>query len=118
MLACCTQKIQTPVSTTSKTSVTELNGKWENNNSLTTVYFEEAINKVVLSDGCQVVSADYSRYQDAVSFTNITSSKENCPMVISLENILKYTNRMKSVGSNALVFLDEGGNELFIVNKN
>lgn len=118
ILASCNQRMQTPVLNTTKTTVAELNGKWENKSVSTNILFEETINKVVLSDGCQVVSADYSRYQDAISFTNITASKENCPVSISLENILKQTVRLKSQGANTLAFLDQGGNELFIVNKN
>ena len=96
-----------------------LNGKWKETNMDVKVYFEEELNKIVLSNNCQVVSANYARFDPAISFSNITSTQKTCEVKgMDLDQILKETLLIKNRSSKQIVFLNENQEELLILNKN
>lgn len=96
-----------------------LAGKWKETNMNVKVYFEEELNKIVLSNGCQVVSANYNRFEPAISFSNITSTQKTCEVQgMDLDQILKETILIKNRSNKQIVFLNENQEELLILNKN
>lgn len=97
----------------------ELAGKWKETNMNVKVYFEEELNKIVLSNGCQIVSANYNRYDPAISFNNITSTQKTCEVQgMDLDQILRETILVKNRSQKQIVFLNEDQEELLILNKN
>lgn len=97
----------------------ELAGKWKETNMNVKVYLEEELNKIVLSNGCQIVSANYNRYDPAISFNNITSTQKTCEVQgMDLDQILRETILVKNRSQKQIVFLNEDQEELLILNKN
>lgn len=116
--SCSTSKLPIQTASTADTKVL-LAGKWKETNMNVKVYFEEELNKVVLSNGCQVVSANYNRFEPAISFSNITSTQKTCEVQgMDLDQILKETILIKNRSNKQIVFLNENQEELLILNKN
>lgn len=108
-----------PIENKNSIKVESLNGKWTGGSTSTKVYFEEELEKVVLTDGCQVVSANYKRFEPAISFSNITKTNSTCELnQIDLGDILKQTVIIKSIDQHKIGFYNEGNNALLILNKN
>ena len=96
-----------------------LEGKWKEVSLNTKVFFDEDLKKIVLSNGCQVVSANYNRFEPAISFSNVTSTQKTCEVYgISLEDVIKQTVIIKSRSAKQIVLLNENQEELLILNKN
>ena len=116
--SCSTSTLPSYPSTPVNTKV-ELGGKWKETNMDVKVYVEEELNKIVLSNGCQVVSANYNKFEPAISFTNITSTQKTCEVQgMDLDQILKETILIKNRSAKQIVFLNENQEELLILNKN
>lgn len=119
IVSACSSSVSLPPVNHPTSKVGNLSGKWINSSNKTKVYFEEELEKVVLSDGCQVVSANYKRYEPAISFSNITKTKSICDSNgIDLAEVLKQTVIIKSVTGNKIGFYNEGNISLLILDKN
>ena len=109
------------VSSNPKVSVPEkvtLNGKFLNEDESIKVYFDEELKKIVLSNGCQVVSANFQRFDPAISFQQITATQPTCTSSKDLSQILKSTILIESKTSNQLIFKNQNQEQLLILTKN
>lgn len=117
--AACTSSVTIPTSPAVSTRVDVLDGKWSQPKNGTKIYFEEALEKVVLTDGCQVVSANYKRIDPAIHFFNIIATHQSCEGVtLSLEDLLKQTIIIKQVTKNQIAFYNAENQSLLILDKN
>lgn len=117
--ACTSSSVTLPSTSSGSTKVGALSGKWINHSNQTKVFFEDEIEKIVLSNGCQVVSANFKRYEPAINFSNITATQKTCETApIDLAQVLKQTVIIKSISTSKIGFYDEANTVLLILDKN
>ena len=104
---------------TSTSKDVNMEGKWNNNADNYTIYIEDELEKIVISNGCEVVSANYKKYLPAMTFTNIIKTQNTCNQTSSnFDQILKHTVFVKSISGNKIGFYNEKNEELIILSKN
>ncbi|MBQ0147864.1 MAG: hypothetical protein KBS93_05325 [Flavobacteriaceae bacterium] len=95
----------------------ETEGKWIDNSKHVKVYFEDELEKIVLTDGCQIVSANYKKFYPAISFTDIIFTQKTCNNILGLDQILKQTKFIQAKSINQMIFLNENKEELLVIRK-
>lgn len=123
LITSCNSSVSQPILDTSYKENTnvEITGKWNNLNQKLTMYIDEDLNKIVLSNGCEVISADYKRFSPAINFVNIIKTENTCinnTSNLKLDEVLKETVLIRSKTNNQIEFTDVNGKSLLIVNKN
>ena len=111
--------INLPNLPTSNPKNVNIAGQWKNNSEKYTIYIEDELEKIVISNGCEVVSANYKKYLPAMTFTNIIKTQNTCNQTSSnFDQILKQTIFVKSISGNEIGFYNESNQELIILSKN
>lgn len=118
LVSCSSVKSLPNEKTSSTSEKVNLSGKFTNSKESVKVYFEDELNKIVLSNGCQVVSANYQRFDPAISFQQINATQETCESTTDLVTILKSTILIEYKQGNQLIFKNQNQEHLLILSKN
>jgi hypothetical protein len=90
--ACTSSSVTLPSTSSGSTKVGALSGKWINHSNQIKVFFEDEIEKIVLSNGCQVVSANFNVMSLLLIFRILRTTQKTCETApIDLAQVLKQT---------------------------
>ena len=93
-------------------------GKWNDRDNDYTIFIEEELEKIVISNGCEIVSANFKKFLPAMTFINIIKTQNTCNQNYSnFDQILKHTVFIKSISGNKIGFYNEKNEELIILSK-
>ena len=96
-------------------------GKWKADYLNLVAYLDPDLEKIVLSDGCIVVTADYKQVSHVINFANIVKTQPTCNELTyksDLNQILEQTVSVKHQSKNQVIFLNQLNESLLILNKN
>ena len=117
--SCSTPSISLPNLPTTTSKEVSLAGKWSSSTEKYTIYIEDELEKIVISNGCEVISANYKKYLPAMTFTNIIKTQNTCNQSTStIDQVLKQTLFIKKLSNNQIGFYNEKEEELLILSKN
>ncbi|WP_282629026.1 hypothetical protein [Empedobacter sedimenti] len=110
-----------PVKTVSypKTTVTEINdlsGKWSVNQSSNYLVFEDTTKKMVLKTDCGIITADYTKVNQAIIFNHLKQVNVDCEIPQNLMQNLQKTAYYKVNSTNQITFYDEAHQEKLTLN--
>ncbi len=96
-------KVVTPEST-------ELSGKW-NINGDEYIIFEDATKKMVMKTTCGIITADYTKIDQAIIFNHLKEVNSDCEISKNLIQNLQKTAYFKIKSPNQITFYDEAHQE-------
>mgnify|MGYP003603980908 FL=1 len=110
-----------PIKTVSypKTTVTEINdlsGKWSVNQSSNYLIFEDTTKKMVLKTECGIITADYTKINQALIFNHLKQVNVDCEISQNLIQNLQKTAYYKVNSTNQITFYDESHQEKLTLN--
>ncbi len=98
---------------------TQIDGKWINPSKNIKLYVDSELEKVVFTNGCEVISSDFKRFSPAINFVNTIKTQNICNAnSLDIGKMLNESVFLEINQSNQLVFLDKNKVELLILNKN
>ena len=121
MVSCGTKVTSSPFDLSNLVTTEKLDGKWKTDYLNVVAYLDADLEKIVLSDGCTVVSADYKQVSQAINFVNVVKTQSTCKddvTTLNLNQILEQTVFIKYQSKNQFSFLNQDNQSLLILNKN
>ena len=110
-----------PIKTVSypKTTVTEINdlsGKWSVNQGSNYLIFEDTTKKMVLKTECGIITADYTKINQAIIVNQLKQVSADCEIPQNLIENLRKTAYFKVNSTNQITFYDESHQEKLTLN--
>ena len=102
-----------------KTTVTEINdlsGKWSVNQGSNYLIFEDTTKKMVLKTECGIITADYTKINQALIFNHLKQVNVDCEISQNLIQNLQKTAYYKVNSTNQITFYDESHQEKLTLN--
>ena len=115
----CNKNINSVTKENKKINSTQIDGKWIDSAQNLKLYIDTELDKIVFTNGCEVISSDFKRFDSAINFANLVKTQSTCVNNgINGNKILNETVFLEINESNQLVFLDKNRLKLLILNKN
>ena len=116
--SCSSPTVSLPTLPSTSSKDVSLSGNWSSSTTNYIIYIEDELEKIVISNGCEVVSANYKKYLPAMTFTNIIKTQNTCNQTNSvIDQVLKQTIFVKNISNNRIGFYNEKNEELLILSK-
>ncbi len=109
-----TSCLPTKTVTESKTVTPEINdlsGKWNIDDGGDYIIFEDATKKMVMKTACRIITADYTKINQAIIFNHLKQVNSDCEIPQNLIQNLQKTAYFKVKSSNQITFYDEAHQE-------
>ena len=109
-----TSCLPTKTVTESKTvipEISDLSGKWNINDGGDYIIFEDATKKMVMKTACGIITADYTKINQAIIFNHLKQVNSDCEISQNLIQNLQKTAYFKVKSSNQITFYDEAHQE-------
>ena len=109
-----TSCLPTKTVTESKTvtpEISDLSGKWNINDGVDYIIFEDATKKMVMKTVCGIITADYTKIDQAIIFNHLKQVNSDCEIPQNLIQNLQKTAYFKVKSSNQITFYDEAHQE-------
>ncbi|MFV0212250.1 hypothetical protein OBK22_10660 [Empedobacter falsenii] len=94
----------------------DLSGKWVINEGVDYIIFEDTTKKMVLKTACGVITADYTKMNQALIFNHLKQVSSDCEIPQNLIQNLQKTAYFKVKSSNQITFYDEAHQEKLTLN--
>lgn len=94
----------------------DLSGKWSIDEGVDYIIFEDTTKKMVLKTACGVITADYTKINQAIIFNHLKQVSSDCEIPQNLIQNLKKTAYFKVKSSNQITFYDEAHQEKLTLN--
>jgi hypothetical protein len=115
----CNKNINTETKDNKAVNSIQIEGKWIDSTQNLKLYIDTELEKIVFTNGCEVISSDFKRFAPAINFANLVKTQSTCTKNgIDGNKILNETVFLEINESNQLVFLDKNKVKLLILNKN
>ena len=115
----CNKNINTETKDNKTVNSIQIEGKWIDSTQNLKLYIDTELEKIVFTNGCEVISSDFKRFAPAINFANLVKTQSTCTKNgIDGNKILNETVFLEINESNQLVFLDKNKVKLLILNKN
>ena len=105
-----TSCLPTKTVTESKTvtpEISDLSGKWNIDDGGDYIIFEDATKKMVMKTACGIITADYTKINQAIIFNHLKQVNSDCEIPQNLIQNLQKTTYFKVKSSNQITFYDE-----------
>lgn len=96
--------------------INDLSGKWSVDQGTDYIMFEDTTKKMVLKTVCGIVSADYTKINQALIFNQLKQVNTDCEISQNLIQNLQKTAYFKVKSSNQITFYDEAHQERLTLN--
>lgn len=96
--------------------INDISGKWSVNGEIDYVIFEDTTKKMVLKTTCGVITADYTKINQALIFNHLKQVNSDCEIPQNLIQNLQNTAYFKVKSSNQITFYDEAHQEKLTLN--
>lgn len=96
--------------------INDLSGKWSVDQGTDYIMFEDTTKKMVLKTACGIVSADYTKINQALIFNQLKQVNTDCEISQNLIQNLQKTAYFKVKSSNQITFYDEAHQERLTLN--
>ncbi|GEM53564.1 hypothetical protein EB1_33540 [Empedobacter brevis NBRC 14943 = ATCC 43319] len=96
--------------------INDLSGKWSVDQGTDYIMFEDTTKKMVLKTACGIVSADYTKINQALIFNQLKQVNTDCEISQNLIQNLQKTAYFKIKSSNQITFYDEAHQERLTLN--
>lgn len=96
--------------------INDLSGKWIVNDGSEYIIFEDATKKMVLKTACGIITADYTKINQALIFNHLKQVSSDCEIPQNLIQNLQKTAYFKVKSSNQITFYDEAHQEKLTLN--
>ena len=109
-----TSCLPTKTVTESKTvtpEISDLSGKWNIDDGGDYIIFEDATKKMVMKTACGIITADYTKRNQAIIFNHLKQVNSDCEIPQNLIQNLQKTTYFKVKSSNQITFYDEAHQE-------
>lgn len=109
-----TSCLPTKTVTESKTvipEISDLSGKWNIDDGGDYIIFEDATKKMVMKTACGIITADYTKINQAIIFNHLKQVNSDCEIPQNLIQNLQKTAYFKVKSSNQITFYDEAHQE-------
>ena len=109
-----TSCLPTKTVTESKTvtsEISDLSGKWNIDDGGDYIIFEDATKKMVMKTVCGIITADYTKIDQAIIFNHLKQVNSDCEIPQNLIQNLQKTAYFKVKSSNQITFYDEAHQE-------
>ena len=109
-----TSCLPTKTVTESKTvtsEISDLSGKWNIDDGGDYIIFEDATKKMVMKTACGIITADYTKINQAIIFNHLKQVNSDCEIPQNLIQNLQKTTYFKVKSSNQITFYDEAHQE-------
>ncbi|MDH2206880.1 MULTISPECIES: hypothetical protein [Empedobacter] len=91
--------------------ISDLSGKWNINDGGDYIIFEDATKKMVMKTACGIITADYTKINQAIIFNHLKQVNSDCEIPQNLIQNLQKTAYFKVKSSNQITFYDEAHQE-------
>ncbi len=105
-----TSCLPTKTVTESKTvtsEISDLSGKWNIDDGGDYIIFEDATKKMVMKTACGIITADYTKINQAIIFNHLKQVNSDCEIPQNMIQNLQKTAYFKVKSSNQITFYDE-----------
>ncbi|MDH1882207.1 hypothetical protein [Empedobacter sp. GD03797] len=109
-----TSCLPTKTVTESKTvtsEISDLSGKWNIDDGGDYIIFEDATKKMVMKTACGIITADYTKINQAIIFNHLKQVNSDCEIPQNMIQNLQKTTYFKVKSSNQITFYDEAHQE-------
>ena len=109
-----TSCLPTKTVTESKTvtsEISDLSGKWNIDDGGDYIIFEDATKKMVMKTACGIITADYTKINQAIIFNHLKQVNSDCEIPQNMIQNLQKTAYFKVKSSNQITFYDEAHQE-------
>ncbi|MDM1074003.1 hypothetical protein HX001_16080 [Empedobacter brevis] len=96
--------------------INDLSGKWSVDQGTDYIMFEDTTKKMVLKTACGIMSADYTKINQALIFNQLKQVNTDCEISQNLIQNLQKTAYFKVKSSNQITFYDEAHQERLTLN--
>jgi len=96
--------------------INDLSGKWSVDQGTDYIMFEDTTKKMVLKTACGIVSADYTKINQALIFNQLKQMNTDCEISQNMIQNLQKTAYFKVKSSNQITFYDEAHQERLTLN--
>lgn len=96
--------------------INDLSGKWNVNKGSDYIIFEDTTKKMVLKTECGLITADYTKINQAIIFNHLKQVNSECEIPEGLLHKIKKTAYFKVNTSNQITFFDEANQEMLTLN--
>ncbi len=97
-------------------SIEDLSGKWTVDNGSDYIIFEDTTKKMVLKTACGIITADYTKVNQAIIFNHLKQVSPDCEIPQNLIQNLQKTAYFKVNSTNQVTFYDEAHQEKLTLN--
>ena len=114
-----TSCLPTKTVTESKTvtpEISDLSGKWNIDDGGDYIIFEDATKKMVMKTACGIITADYTKINQAIIFNHLKQVNSDCEIPQNLIQNLQKTAYYKVNSTNQITFYDESHQEKLTLN--
>ena len=114
-----TSCLPTKTVTESKTvtsEISDLSGKWNIDDGGDYIIFEDATKKMVMKTSCGIITADYTKINQAIIFNHLKQVNVDCEIPQNLIQNLQKTAYYKVNSTNQITFYDESHQEKLTLN--
>ena len=94
----------------------DLSGKWNVNKGSDYIIFEDTTKKMVLKTECGLITADYTKINQAIIFNHLKQVSPDCEIPQNLIQNLQKTAYFKVNSTNQVTFYDEAHQEKLTLN--
>ena len=114
-----TSCLPTKTVTESKTvtsEISDLSGKWNIDDGGDYIIFEDATKKMVMKTACGIITADYTKINQAIIFNHLKQVNSDCEIPQNMIQNLQKTAYYKVNSTNQITFYDESHQEKLTLN--